>query len=124
MTEELEYERKEREKERQERIKEKEENKIVIENMKQLQQLFLSINDKDTDEEVGSQVKRLVKKMKRSEAKQKQKENETNQTTSRQQEIDNEINMMNTAGLQSPPTNEKCDSYSKITSHSSKTERR
>ena len=62
--------------------------------------------------------------MKKSEAKQKQKENETNQTTSRQQEIDNEINMMNTSGLQSPPTNEKCDSYSKITSHSSKTERR
>ena len=69
LTEELEYERKERETERQEQIKETEENKIIIENMKQFQQLFLSINDEDTDEEVGSQVKRLVKKMKRSEAK-------------------------------------------------------
>ena len=65
LTEELEYERKEREKERQEQIKEKEEKKIVIENMKQLQQLFLSINDEDTDKEVGSQVKRLVKKIKK-----------------------------------------------------------
>ena len=129
LTDELENEKKEREKERQERLKEKEENRVVIENMMYIQQLFLNINEEDTDEEVGSQVKRLVRKMKKSEAKQKEKEKQqkdhenNNQNTSCKQEIDNEINKINASGLQSPPTNEKSDS-SKFTSHSNKTERR
>ena len=128
LTEELEYERKEREREREERIKEKEENKVVIENIMQFKQLFLSINDKDTDKEVGSQVKRIVRKMKRAEDKQqqieKEKEKENNQTSTRKQEIDHEINILNKSGLQSSPINEKSGSSSKITSHSAKTERR
>ena len=103
LTEELEYERKEREREREERIKEKEENKVVIENIMQFKQLFLSINDEDTDKEVGSQVKRIVRKMKRAEDKQqqieKEKEKENNQTSTHKQEIDHEINILNKSGL-------------------------
>ena len=124
LTNELEHERQERQKERQERIKEKEENSVAIENMKQMQQMFLSINENDTDEEVGSQVKGLIRKMKKSASKNKATVNENkNQGQSRLTEIDNEINQLNAAGLQSPPFQNKSDS-SKFASHSEKTEKR
>ena len=92
--------------------------------MKQMQQMFLSINENDTDEEVGSQVKGLIRKMKKSVSKNKATVNKNkNQGQSRLTEIDNEINQLNAAGLQSPPFQNKSDS-SKFASHSEKTEKR
>ena len=86
--------------------------------------MFLSINENDADEEVGSQVKSLIRKMNKSVSKNKERGHEkNNQEQSRRVEIDNEINKLNAAGLQSPPINNKSDS-SKFASHSEKTEKR
>ena len=64
---ELEKEKKEREIERNEQLKEKEESQAILEGMKQFQNLLLSINDKDTDEEISIKVRSIAKKMKRNE---------------------------------------------------------
>ena len=85
------------------------------------QQLLLNINDEDTDEEVGSKVKSYAQKLKRITNKQQVK-NTDNQN--RQKEIKKELNLLNNAGLQSPPIQLKSDSSSKITSHSAQMEKR
>ena len=121
LSEELDKERKECKIEKQERLKEKEENKLVIENLMHFQQLLLNINDEDTNEEVGLKVKSYAQKLKRITNKQQVK-NTDNQN--RQKEIKKELNLLNNAGLQSPPIQLKSDSSSKITSHSEQTEKR
>ena len=65
LTDELKKERIEREKEKRERLKEREENRVIIQSIQQFQELLLNINDDDTDEEVGSQVKQIVRKLRK-----------------------------------------------------------
>ena len=121
LTEELKKERNEREKEKREREKEREENKLIFEGIQQFQDLILNINDEDTDEEVGSQVKQIVRRIKKGAS--KRKSNEIKEKDNRQNEIEQEMSILKQSGLQSPPNNEKSDS-SKFTTQSAVTEKR
>ena len=122
LSEELKKERSEREAERKERLKEKEETRVIFESMKQFQELLLNINDEDMDEEVGSQVKLFTRKIKK--GVNKKKSNDTKEQVNHQNEIEQELNLLQKTGLQSPPNNAKSDSSSKFTVHSTKMERR
>jgi len=121
LSEELKKERSEREAERKEQLKEKEETRVIFESMKQFQELLLNINDEDTDEEVGSQVKLLARKIKK--GVNKKKSNNTKEQVNHQNEIEQELNLLQKTGLQSLPNNAKSDSSSKFIVHSVKTER-
>ena len=119
LTDELKKERIEREKEKRERLKEREENRVIIQSIQQFQELLLNINDDDTDEEVGSQVKQIVRKLRK--GVNKKSSNSDSDTDNRKNEIQQEIKILQQTGLQSPPN--KCDS-SKQTSQSAVTEKR
>ena len=99
--------------------------------------MLLSINDKDTDEDLSIKVRSIARKLKRNEVTLSNQSNdcnsesiETNNSmnmlkskTNRQKEVEKEINLLKNSGLQSPPNKEKSDSSIK-TSHSVVTERR
>jgi len=119
LTDELKKERIEREKEKRERLKEREENRVIIQSIQQFQELLLNINDDDTDEEVGSQVKQIVRKLKK--GVNKKSSNSDSDIDNRKNEIQQEIKILQQTGLQSPPN--KYDS-SKQTSQSAVTEKR
>ena len=69
--------------------------------MKQFQELLMSISYEDTDEEVGSKVKNAVKKIKKGAHKKNSTENIRNDSC--QNELEQEINISQKNGLQSPP---------------------
>ena len=65
----LEKEKKERKIENRERQKEREENKEIMKGMKRFQNLLLSINNNDTNEEIIVKVKNIARKLKINEMK-------------------------------------------------------
>ena len=97
LSKELKKERSEREAKRKERLKEKEETRVIFESMKQFQEFLININDEDMDKEVGSQVKLLARKIKK--GVNKKKSNDTKEQVNRQNEIEQELNLLQKTGL-------------------------
>ena len=122
LTEELKIGRSKREQEKRERLKEREENRVIFESIQQFQELLLNINNEDTDEEVGSKVKRIVRKIKKGVSNKTSTEND--QKDNRKNKIEQEINILQKTGLQSPPNKEKSDSSLKFAMQSAVTEKR